>query len=344
MTLHDEILEQPAAAGRAIASSRDALAALAARHRAKPFGSVVIAARGTSDHAAIYGQYLLGVRNGLNVGLATPSVVSIYGAEPNVKDALVIGISQSGASPDIVAVIDSAARQGAATLAITNDPSSPLATTADHVFDLAAGPERAIAATKTYTTSLLAIARLSLALAPDAAAEAALEQLPGAMSDALAVEGRVAEVVAGLGSLDRCVIVGRGFEYATAREWALKLKELAQVFADPYSSADFRHGPIALVQPGIPALVLAPSGAPATSMAELVRDLSARDVHTVVLSDDAAILELGSWSIPIPAGIPEWLRPVVSIVPGQLFAYHSTLARGLDPEAPRSLTKVTRTL
>lgn len=344
MSLHDEILEQPEAARRQLASSRAALAALAAHHAATPFRSVVIAARGTSDHAAIYGQYLLGVRNGLNVGLATPSVVSIYGADPDVRDSLVIGISQSGASPDIVGVVEAAAHQGAPTLAITNDPSSPLAAAADHVLDLAAGPERAIAATKTYTTSLLAIARLSLALAPDDAAEAALAAVPEQLAAALALEGRVEEIVRALGSMDRCVIVGRGFEYATAREWALKLKELAQVFADPYSSADFRHGPIALVQPGIPALVLAPAGATAESMAELVRDLEARGVDTVVLADTGPAKGRGRWPVQLPAGVPEWLRPVVSIVPGQLFAYHATLARGLDPESPRSLTKVTRTV
>ena len=344
MSLHDEILEQPAAARRVLASSTHELDSLAARHRATPFRSVVIAARGTSDHAAIYGQYLLGVRNGLNVGLATPSVVSIYGADPDVRDSLVIGISQSGASPDIVGVVAAATRQGAPTLAITNDTSSPLAEAADHAIDLAAGPERAIAATKTYTTSLLAIARLSLALAPDPEAEAALAGVPDAISEALRLEARVQEIVAALGSIDRCVIVGRGFEYATAREWALKLKELAQVFADPYSSADFRHGPIALVQPGIPALVLAPAGATADSMAELVSDLAGRGVDTVVLADAGPALGLGRWSIQLPTGVPEWLRPVVSIVPGQLFAYHATVARGLDPEAPRSLTKVTRTI
>ena len=270
--------------------------------------------------------------------------MSIYGAEPDVSDALVIGISQSGASPDIVAVIASAARQGAATLAITNDPASPLAATADHVFDLAAGPERAIAATKTYTTSLLAIARLSLALDPDPVADAAIDAVPDAIESALGLEARVEEVIAGLGPVDRCVIVGRGFEYATARETALKLKELAQVFADPYSSADFRHGPIALVQPGIPAIVIAPMGAPAASMADLVTDLAGRGVDTVVLSDLDATLELGRWPVRLPGGVAEWLRPVVSIIPGQLLAYHVTVARGLDPEAPRSLTKVTRTL
>jgi glucosamine--fructose-6-phosphate aminotransferase (isomerizing) len=144
--------------------------------------------------------------------------------------------------------------------------------------------------------------------------------------------------------MDRCVIVGRGFEYATAREWALKLKELGQVFADPYSSADFRHGPIALVQPGIPVLVLAPAGAAAEDQLSLLADLRERGIDTVVVSDDPATRALGRWSIAIPADVPEWLRPIVSIVPAQLFAYHLTLARGLDPDAPRYLAKVTRTM
>ncbi|MGH3075014.1 MAG: SIS domain-containing protein, partial [Gaiellales bacterium] len=202
MSLHDEILEQPEAARRQLASSPDALNALAARLHAKPVASVVIAARGTSDHAAIYAQYVLGLRNGLSVGLATPSLVSIYGAELDVRHSLVIGISQSGASPDIVAVVDAAARQGAPTLAITNDPSSPLANAADHVVDLAAGPELAIAATKTYTTSLLAIARLSLALRPDPEADRALHDVPAAMAAALELEPDVAGILADIGPID----------------------------------------------------------------------------------------------------------------------------------------------
>jgi glucosamine--fructose-6-phosphate aminotransferase (isomerizing) len=375
MTLHDEILEQPAALERQLGSSEAALAAVAARLRDEPVDSVVIAARGSSDHAAIYGQYLLGVRNRLSVGLATPSVVSLYGAHPRVGRSLVIGISQSGASPDIVSVVASARREGAPTVAITNDPASPLAEAADHVIDLAAGPEHAVAATKTYTTSLLAIARLSVALAAsDGNARNDLAALPAVASAALAVEARVEsvarELAAAAGAFDRCVIVGRGFEYATAREWALKLKELARVFADPYSSADFLHGPIALVQPGIPVLVLAPSGAAAEGQRELLEDLAARAVETVVVSDDPETRAVGRWSSELPAahpagpqagspagqtasgglpaglprGVPEWLRPIVSILPAQLFAYHATIARGLDPDAPRYLAKVTRTL
>jgi glutamine---fructose-6-phosphate transaminase (isomerizing) len=343
VSLRDEILEQPEAARRQLRSSIGAIEGLAERLRERPVASVVIAARGTSDHAAIYAQYVLGVRNGLSAGLATPSVVSLYGADPNVRDALVVGISQSGASPDIVGVVEAARGQGAATLAITNDTSSALASAADFVIELAAGPERAVAATKTYTTSLIAIARLSAALAGERGTTADLDAIPGRIAEALSVENEVEAIARELASMDRTIVVGRGFEYATAREWALKLKELAHVFADPYSAADFRHGPIALVQPGIPVLVLAPAGAPAEGQKELLRDLRDRSIDTVVVSDVEDTRSLGRWSIAIPAGVPEWLRPIVSIVPAQLFAYHLTVAKGLDPEAPRGLSKVTRT-
>jgi glutamine---fructose-6-phosphate transaminase (isomerizing) len=348
VSLRDEILEQPEAARRQLGASEAALAGVAARLRERPVDTVVIAARGTSDHAAIYAQYLLGAVDRLAVGLATPSLTSLYGVTPRLERALVIGISQSGASPDIVGVVEAARGQGAATLAITNEPSSALAGAAEFVLDLAAGPERAVAATKTYTTSLLAIARLAAALAPASQLDGDFTRLPGWIAQSLAVEPQVEalarELAVAPGGIDRCVIVGRGFEYATAREWALKLKELAHVFADPYSAADFRHGPIALVQPGIPVLVLAPEGAPAEGQTELLHDLRDRGVDTVVVSDVAEIRTLGRWSIELPAGIPEPLRPIVSIVPAQLFAYHLTLAKGLDPEAPRNITKVTRTI
>ena len=348
MSLRAEILEQPDAALRQLASSSASIGALVERLRGRPVHNVVIAARGTSDHAAIYGQYLFGVRNRLSAGLASPSVVSLYRADPDVEGSLVIGISQSGESPDVIGVVEAARRQGAPTLALTNAPGSPLASAAEFMIDLAAGPELAIAATKTYTTSLLALARLSFALGGPSAAVPALAALPEAIAAALELEPRVeaiaSELAAASGGMDRCVIVGRGFEYATAREWALKLKELARVFADPYSAADFLHGPIALVQPGIPVLVLAPEGAAAPGQIELLRDLRERRIDTVVVSDVATTRALGRWSIELPPDVPEPLRPIVSIVPAQLFAYHLTLARGLDPEEPRYLSKVTRTV
>jgi len=346
MGLRAEILEQPAAARRQLASSTEAIDGLARRLRDQPADSVVIAARGTSDHAAIYGQYVLGALNRLPVALAAPSILSLYGVEPRFGRALVIGISQSGSSPDVVGIVAAGRRQGVPTLVITNEPSSPLADAAEFVIELAAGPERAVAATKTYTTSLLALARVSIALggrADAAGSQADLAAVPDAIEAALAVEPEVAAIAAEEAAADRCLVLGRGYEYATAREWALKLKELAQVFADPYSAADFMHGPIALVQAGVPVLAIVPDGPTAAGLADVLDRLGELVADSIVLSDSASLRSLGRRSIALPAGIPEWLRPIVSIVPAQLFAYHLTLARGLDPEAPRHLRKVTRT-
>lgn len=343
MGLRDEILEQPAAAERQLASNPDVIAALAGRLRAERVDLVVIAARGTSDHAAIYAQYLLGTVHRLPVALAAPSIVSLYGVVPRFARALVVGISQSGASPDIVGVVEAGRSQNVPTLAITNDPASPLAAAAEYVIDLAAGPERAVAATKTYSTSLLAIARLSAALLDDPGPWAALARVPAAIEQALSVEPEVERIAGEMATADRCVVLGRGFEYATAREWALKLKELARVFADPYSAADFEHGPVALVEPGVPVLAVVSEGLASAGVVELLGRLRERGADVLTLSDSGAIRGSGGRSVTLPPDVPEWLRPIVSIVPAQLFAYHLTRARGLDPEAPRNLTKVTRT-
>ena len=291
MTLRDEIREQPAVAERLIADQADAVESIAAALRARPVGHVVIAARGTSDHAAIYAQYVLGVRHRLSVGLGTPSIVSLYGAAPDVADALVIGISQSGASPDIVAVIAAARAQGAPTIAITNEPDSALAAAADRTIALGAGPERAIAATKTYTAELLAVAMLSAALSDDPADRAAVAAIPATLAAALELEPEIERIATDQAATTRALVIARGYEYATAREWALKLKELARVFADPYSSADFQHGPLTLVEPGVPVFAVARAGAPeadlVTLLARLRTDLEAQ---LMVVSDHAPAL------------------------------------------------------
>jgi glucosamine--fructose-6-phosphate aminotransferase (isomerizing) len=344
VTLRDEILEQPDVAARFLARQSEPIEAIAASLRAGRLRHVVIAARGTSDHAALYAQYVLGIRHRLSVALGTPSIVSLYGAEPHLADSLVIGISQSGASPDIVAVLAAAHAQGASTVAITNEPESALAATADRTIDLGAGPERAIAATKTYTTELLAIALLSATLADDPADRAAVAMVPETLALALAVEPEIERIAAAQASVDRALVIARGFEYATAREWALKLKELARVFADPYSSADFQHGPLTLVEGGVPVLAVVRKGPPEADLVALLRRLREDlDADLMVVSDRPEALELATWPVALPAGTPEWLGPIASIVPGQLHALHLTRARGLDPEQPRHLLKVTRT-
>jgi glucosamine--fructose-6-phosphate aminotransferase (isomerizing) len=273
MTLHDEILEQPEVAARFLAAQAAPIDAIAESLRARPVRRVVIAARGSSDHAALYAQYVLGIRHRLSVGLGTPSIVSLYGAVPDLEDTLVIGISQSGASPDIVAVL-AARAQGAPTVAITNGPTRPWAPLRPTI-DLGAGPERAVAATKTYTTELLAIALLSAALADDPGDQAALAAIPDALASVLATEPEIERISAEQAGSARVLVIARGYEYATAREWALKLKELSRVFADPYSSADFQHGPLTLVEPGVPVLALVRGGPPEADLVALLRRLRA---------------------------------------------------------------------
>ena len=344
MSLRDEILEQPEVAARFLRRAPEVVGPLADAIRARGVDHVVIAARGTSDHAAIYAQYVLGVRHALSVGLGTPSVISLYGAQPRLDRSLVVGISQSGASPDVVAVIEAGRRQGAPTLAITNDPDSALATAAETTIDLGAGPELAVAATKTYTTELLAIAAFSAALSGDPADATALAAIPDALAGALALEPDVESMAVEQVEADRLLVIARGYEYATAREWALKLKELARVFADPYSAADFEHGPLALLEPGVPVLATVRPGPTFGSLVALLRRLRADlEADLAVVSDADEALALARWPFRVPAGTPEWLGPIVSIVVGQLHALYLTRARGHDPEVPRNLNKVTRT-
>jgi glutamine---fructose-6-phosphate transaminase (isomerizing) len=354
VSLASEIAEQPEVAARLLGPGRDEIEAIAARLapplRDRALDNVVIAARGSSDHAAIYAQYLFGAKLRLPVALATPSLLSIYGVEPRLDRSLVVGISQSGRSPDIVGVVAAARRQGAATIALTNDPGSDLARAAGEAIDLATGPELAVAATKTYTAELLAIALLVTALArgddvPAADLEPQLAGLPDAIAAALATEPQAEAVARHLADegRDRLIVVGRGYEYATARELALKLKELARVAADPYSAADFLHGPLALAEPGHPILVVAPSGAAAADVDELLRRLGDLGVERIVVSDRDGAVGLGPVGIRLPGDVADWLMPIVSIVPGQLLARHLALARGIDPEAPRWIGKVTLT-
>lgn len=343
MGLRDEIFEQPAVVGRLIRDAQGDIDAIGRALQGRDVENVVIAARGTSDHAAIYAQYVFGVRHRLPVALAAPSILSLYGVEARFGRSLVIGISQSGASPDVVGIVAAARRQGAPTIAITNRPAAALADAAEFVIDLRAGEERAVAATKTYTAELTAIALLSNALAAEDGAAAAFDALEPAIIAALGEEQTASAAAGALHGLQSCIVLGRGFEYATAREWALKIKELAYVLADPYSAADFQHGPIALVGPHSAVLVIAPSGRGAADIETLAPRLADYGAELLVISDRPEARTLGRHALTLPTGLPEWLMPIVSIVPAQLFALHLARARGIDPETPRHLTKVTAT-
>jgi glucosamine--fructose-6-phosphate aminotransferase (isomerizing) len=339
-----EIREQPEVLARLLREGREAAERIAARIRERAPRYVVIAARGSSDNAARYAQYLFGAHNRLPVCLATPSLFTLYEAGPSLAGALVVGVSQSGRSPDIVAVLEAARRDGSLAVAITNEPESPLARAAEHVLPLGAGPERAVAATKTYTASLGALALLSAALEANAARFQDLERLPALLGATLDENTSLDDKVARYRYAEQFVVVGRGFNYSTAFEVALKMKETSYLVAEPYSPADLLHGPVAMIDRGFPALVIAPSGRVLPDLAALMGTLAERHAELVAISDDERVLARARVSLRLPGGVPEWLSPVVAVVPGQLWAAALARSRGLDPDRPRGLSKVTETL
>ena len=341
--LYQEIHEQPQILTQFLAQEGPAVQALAQAIRTRGVDYVVIAARGTSDNAGRYANYLLGAVNGLPVALATPSLFTIYHHPPQFKNALVLGISQSGKSPDIVSVLAEARRQGALTAAITNEVNSDLAAQADHVIALHAGTERSIAATKTYTSELMALALLSATLAADNTMLAALARVPEAVTAVLGVSEKISAIAQRYRYMRDCVVIGRGFNYASAFELALKMKELTYTIAEPYSSADFLHGPLALIEHGFPAIVIAPTGIMLPELQSFLQVLRQREAEAVVISDDPTTLAMGRIQLPLYATLPEWLSPITAIVPGQLLALYLAHARDYDPDHPRGLRKVTET-
>jgi glucosamine--fructose-6-phosphate aminotransferase (isomerizing) len=342
MPLRDEIFEQPTVLTTLLKDQRQELEEIA-NSIGRPAG-IFIAARGTSDNAARYAKYIWGARNRIPVTLAAPSLFSVYATPPQLKDLLVVGISQSGESPDLLAVLKEANQQGCSTLAITNKIKSPLAKEADHVIDIMAGPELSIAATKTYTAQLMAIAMLSAIWENDKKALDQLSEVPDLVNQVLALEDEIKGFSPRYRYMNQCVVLGRGFNYATAYEWSLKLKELAYVVAQPYSSADFLHGPIALVSSGFPVFAVATTGKVFQELTSLITRLKENHkAELFLISDRQELLDLADCPIHLPERIPEWLSPLVTIVPAQLLSYYLTINKGFDPDSPRGLKKVTLT-
>jgi len=344
MSLYSEIMEQPERVSALLDVQRAAVEGIAAEIKKRDIRYVFLAARGTSDNAGRYANYLFGAMNRLPLALATPSLFTYYKKPPKLENALVIGVSQSGQSPDIISVLEEGNKQGCLTIAITNEPDSPLARASNCVLDIQAGVETAVAATKTYTNELMAIAMLSCSISNDEVKRQELTRVAEWMRQTFQLNENMSNLVQRYRYINHTVVLGRGFNYCTAFEWALKLKELTYVAAEPYSFADFQHGPLALVERGFPVMVASPFGAVSAPSLELIgtlkKDFSA---ELVVISNDTSALELANSPIPIPANIPEWLTPMICIIPAQLFAYHLTVAKELNTEQPRSIHKVTET-
>jgi glucosamine--fructose-6-phosphate aminotransferase (isomerizing) len=342
--LEQEILEQPAALARTLEGSARALEELAVEIRRRDVTCIMLVARGSSDNAGVYAKYLFQAFNGIPVAMATPSLFTFHHRPPRLKDVLVLAISQSGRSEDIGEVVAEAVRQGALTAAITADPDSPLAARADKTLILKTGPEKAVAATKTFSSSLALVAALSAALEKSPQRQAEVRALPELAEKTLALARQpAAEKAERYRYMSRCVVISRGFSYGIAMEVALKLKELTYVTAEAYSSADFLHGPMAMVEPGFPVILIAPSGVLIPHMMEFSAALQERSAEIVSISDVPAMLARGTTRLPFAEGAPEWLAPILSVIPGQLLAYHLAVAKGFDPDSPRGLRKVTVT-
>lgn len=337
-----EIREQPEVIARLCDRTGPRLRALGRRLRRRPPAIVVLAARGTSDNAALYGRYLIETRWGIPTLLAAPSVVTVYGGRLRLRGALVIGLSQSGASPDIVEFLDGARARGAFTVAVTNNGASPLARRAHETVLLEAGRERSVAATKTYTAQLTALSLLAAEAAGNRGLAALHRDLPQLAERALGTERRVVEIARRWRRLQECLVTSRGYNYATAREAALKLKETCYLVAEPLSSADLLHGPIAVVERGFPVLVIAPPGKAFAHLSAIVRRLRRRRADTVVLASSAGLLSRATVPLEMPVTVDEALSPHLYVLPLQLLACHLSRLRGLDPDHPRGLRKVTR--
>ncbi len=335
-----EIAEQPQIWQRLLDEGRAQFAAAAARIREYDPRFVLFVARGTSDHAALYAKYLTEIVHGLPAGLVSPSTMTAYGARPNLRDTLMIGISQSGGSPDLVQSLQVARERGALTIAVTNKPGSPLAEAAELHLDVMAGQERAVAATKSYTAQLLALHLLcDHVVGGDGAAAAVLPELGRAL---LTRDADVAALAQRYRFASRLVSTARGYSYPTAREAALKLMETSYLSAQAFSGADLLHGPLAMIDPQVPVLTVVGDGVGGAAMQQVLPRLAQSGADVFCVGTPAAVAS-ASAGIELPA-VDEALSPMLEILPFQQLALHLALARGGNPDAPRGLRKVTETL
>ncbi|HET6209731.1 MAG TPA: SIS domain-containing protein [Jatrophihabitans sp.] len=341
-----EIAEQPAMLARLFDEQGGELETIRTAIAAQSPRFVLLAARGSSDHAALYAKYLIEIRLGLPAGLVSPSALTVYGARPQLREVLFLAISQSGGSPDLVDSTAAARQCGALTVAVTNDPASALAGAAEYQLDLRAGPERAVAATKSYTAELLALYLLLAPLADPALDRSVLarqvERLARAADRTLAAVGAVEAAAERYRDLDRLVCTGRGFGYPTACEAALKLMETCYLAGFAFSGADLLHGPMAMVEAGLPVIAIHTPGAGGRAMLAVLERLRERRAELLLVGEPAG-QPAEPWLPVDTTGLVEELFPIVEILPLQQLACRLALLRGGDPDAPRGLAKVTRT-
>lgn len=338
-----EIAEQPAALEKTIGEERAKIDRIGAALQQREIDLIVLVARGSSDNAALFGRYLLEITTGFPVSLSAPSVHTIYESKLNLKRALVIGVSQSGEGEDINRVLENARSSGAFTIGMTNEPASSMVNLVDEILMMHGGRERSVAATKTFTGQMMLFYMLASALATDGRA-IDYDAIPSFAARALEQKPAIVELVQRYVFMENCVVVGRGLAYANAYEFALKLMETCYVVAERFSSADFLHGPVAMIERHFPVIIFAPAGKMLAGTKDLIARLQELRADTLAITGDIEAATMCTRAIIMPREIDEFLAPIPYIIPAQLFAALLAEAKGLDPDKPRSLSKVTRTL
>jgi glucosamine--fructose-6-phosphate aminotransferase (isomerizing) len=339
----NEILEQPAALERCMEKNRPVLREIVECLKARGVGPSVIAARGTSDHAAVYGKYVLEILTGLPVSLAASSVFTMYGSSLHLKDALVIGISQSGRAEDVLEVLRGANRSGAITVGITNFTDSPIAQESRFHLHCEAGLEKSVAATKTFMTQIFLLAQLAAGWAGDSALQAELGRLSGRVEQTFVVAGDIEKKVQRYRFMQECFVLARGINYAVALESALKIQETTFVRAKAFATSDFQHGPIAMIDRDIPVIAYAPEGPSVKDMAAMIDRLGEGGIELLIVSNNRELLSKGAVGFEIPKESNDILSPFFNAAVAQMFACRLALAKGMNPDTPKGLAKVTIT-
>lgn len=339
----EEILEQPEILKRTVETNKSVIDALINDLKVRDISSVIIAARGTSDHAAVYTKYAIETLVGIPVSFAAPSVITMYNKNINMKNCFVIGISQSGKAADAIEVVKSAAEQGALTMSVTNFIDSPLAQTSKYHLFCDTGVEKSVAATKTFSSTVFLLINFIAKWAQNEELLNELRQTPDVLQSVFAQADNIKEVVKKYRFMKECFVLARGINYSIALEAALKIQETTYVRAKAFATSDFHHGPFAMIERDMPVIVYAPEGPSSKDVLEMINKLKGSEADILVVSNNSDVLKLGDSSIEIPKNCSDYISPLLNVAVAQMFACNLSLLKGLNPDSPRGLNKVTIT-
>ncbi len=338
-----EINEQPAVLDRLLKENKEPVKLLCEEIRKRGIDFAYMAARGTSDHAAVYAKYILETHAGIPVAFAAPSVITVYKGRPRLENALVIGISQSGDAEDVLEVLKEGRKQGAVTVAIKNYPDSPMAQEAQWHLDCLAGEEKSVAATKTFTAQMMIMAMITANLTNDDTLKRQLDTVPALVNGFLTDYGINDELVDKYKQMQECFVLARGMNYSIAMEGALKIQETCYVRAKAYSMSDFYHGPLALLEPEMPVILIATGIKTKKVNGEMIKTLIEHGVEPILITDNDEMESPAGRKVVIPEAPGDFTSPFITAAAVQLFACKLSLAKGLDPDNPRNIKKVTIT-